>query len=144
MIVLGVVCFAAVALAVGALIVILGGSSTSVFDLVPSDCFILPIPDEGAADTLELGTIETLDCGDPHDAEVMVVGELNPGRDRDYPPDVDLYREIEASCVKSDVDDARFGLLPVAPDEESWSSLGGRFVCLAVPYGGEMVTGTAG
>ena len=41
--------------------------------------------------------VDVIDCSDPHDAEVVATGRLNPGRDRAYPSDDELFAEIAAN-----------------------------------------------
>jgi hypothetical protein len=111
----------------------------SVLDLEVGDCFELPI--EG--DDLEIDSVDVVGCGEPHDAEVVHTGSLNVDADRPYPSDDDLFAEVDDRCrdAQTDLVD-EFGMLPVAPNEASWEPMEGRFICLAIPYGGGMVTGS--
>lgn len=110
-----------------------------VLDADPGDCFTLPID----PDLTELVEIERQDCAEPHDAEVVSVGELNPDGDRAYPDDELLFDLVDVACgdPRRYLDDG-FGLLPVAPNERSWDRQQGRFVCVAVSLGGEPVSGS--
>ena len=116
------------------------GGSTPIVDLESGDCLDL------SADETDDGTIDevdVIDCSEPHLAEVVFVGSLNGG-DEPYPPDDELFAEVDLACGRARVVDAdEFGLLPVAPTRELWESFDGRFLCIAVPYGGELVTGSA-
>lgn len=124
------------AVAVVALVfVAMSGDTTSVFDLEPGDCFVLPIDGEDTS----LEQVEPIACTGPHDAEVVLTGQLNADQDRDYPPDDALFAELDTRCAAVSIPDD-FGMLPIAPDEASWQPLGGRFLCLAVPFGGAMVS----
>ena len=38
----------------------------------------------------------------------------------------------------------RFGILPVVSNEASWESFRGRYVCVAIPYGGGTTDGSLG
>ena len=129
-------------LAVGVLVVVgvtVSDSSTALVDLEPGDCFALP-------DSVETGSLEsvaTVECDEPHDAEVVAVGALG-SEDREYPADDALFAEVEALCRDVElVEPERFGLLPVAPTERLWESFDGRYVCVAIPFGGEPTTGSA-
>ncbi len=124
----------AVALVVGVFLA-MSGDSTSVFDLHQGECFVLPI----AVDDTSLDEVEPVACTEPHDAEVVLTGQLNEAQDRDYPSDESLFAEIDAACAAVPIPD-QFGMLPIAPDEASWQPLGGRFLCVAVPFGGGTVT----
>jgi len=118
-------------------------AGTSLVDLDVGDCFDLP--DDAAADgTIE--TVETVDCVVPHLAEVVLVGSLADG-DEPYPPDDELFAIVDRACRNAEldideVDSASFGLLPIAPTVELWESFEGRFLCVAIPFGGDPVTGS--
>lgn len=122
-----------------AVLVFAGPDATSIHDLVPGDCFDLPID----GDDVRIETVEVSDCGEPHEAEVVLVGELNPDGDVPYPSDDDLFAEIDRRCaaLPDEISDA-FGVLPVAPDEASWGPFAGRFLCVAIPYGGGTTVGS--
>lgn len=122
--------FAALA-AVIAIAVAMSADSTSVFDLNAGDCFVLPID----GDDTSLEEVDSIGCAEPHDAEVVLVGQLNPDQDRNYPTDEALFAEVESNCSSVPIP-AQFGMLPIAPDEASWNPLAGRFLCVAVPFGG--------
>lgn len=134
-----------VAVAAVALSVALGQSSTAVSELELGDCFDLTTssPDgaDQAVETVE--SVDLIDCDEAHLTQVVLVGELNPDGDLDYPTDVVLFEQIDRRCVEaSSLVGDQFGLLPVAPTESSWDRVGGRFQCLAVPFGGAVWTGT--
>ena len=128
-------------LGVAAIAAFSGSSAdTSIVELEVGACFDLP--DDATADG-NIDAVETVDCDTPHLAEVVFVGSLNDG-DEPYPSDDELFARVEAACrstvvVESDA----FGLLPIAPTLELWESFDGRFLCVAIPYGGEPVTGSA-
>lgn len=134
--IVGLVLVALAALAVMiAIAVVVSGQSTSVFDLQTGDCFVLPID----GDDTSFDQVEPVACSEPHDAEVFATGQLNPDQDRDYPTDEMLFGELDARCAVGSVP-AQFGRLPVGPNEASWDPLGGRFICVAVPFGGDLVS----
>lgn len=135
---------AIVAVSVAAVVVLAPSGSIALADLEVGDCFVLPDVDARSGEVAaELGAIEVISCDDPHDAEVVLVGELDPRGERPYPDDPTLLAEADDRCRAADVDASRFGVLPVAPDEATWASFRGRVACLAVPYGGGPVTGSA-
>ena len=138
----GLVALAVVVFGVGvAAIGAFSGSDdgTAFVDLAPGDCFDLP--DEMAADAT-IDSVDTIDCELPHDAEVVSVGTLNDGDDP-YPPDAELFAAVEAACQSAGVvDSGSFGLLPIAPTVDLWESFDGRYVCVAIPFGGQPVTGS--
>lgn len=126
---------AIVGLAVIALILATGSSSTPVADLEVGDCFDLPAPDPDAAgqavDVVQ--RLDVLDCDEPHQAEVVLVGELNPDGDLEYPVDEVLFEIIDQRCLAAaGLIGSEFGLLPIAPIEATWDQLGGRFQCVAL------------
>jgi hypothetical protein len=132
----------AVALAVAAVLLLRPGGDTIILDLEAGDCF--QVPDDIAKSTIS--TIDTISCAEPHEAEVFATGELNPDRDQPYPADEQqTFARVENECsaVLADHPDVvrRFGVLPVVADENSWNSFRGRYVCVAIPYGGGTTTG---
>ena len=128
-----------------ALIAALGSSGTAVAELELGDCFDLPAPSSDATDqSVEIvERVDLIDCDKAHHAQVVLVGELNSNGDLEYPTDVDLFDAVDLRCAAtaSLVGD-QFGLLPVAPTENSWDRVSGRFHCLAVQFGGASWTGT--
>lgn len=123
------------------------GDDPLVLDLEPGDCFELALDDDAA----QIGTVRTVDCAEPHEAEVVARGSL--ARDGqgdvpvDRPSDEALFAEADARCAAALADRPdvleRFGLLPIVADEASWEAFDGRFVCVAIPYGGGTTTGSA-
>lgn len=127
--------------AVLVLVAIGADDDTSIVDLETGDCFDLPdVGDED--DVLRLETVEVVDCDDPHEAEVVASGTLNPDRDREYPSDEELFAEIDRRCAVDAVVPPEFGVLPVAPDAATWETFEGRFACVALRFGGGAVTGS--
>lgn len=129
------------AFAVAALaIVVISTNDTVVVELDPGDCFELPddIDDE-------IGMVDTTDCDDEHEAEVVAAGELDPERDLDYPADESVAM-AERRCNVDVGDDPAivtdFGILPVVANEQAWEPLAGRYVCVAIPYGGGTTSGS--
>lgn len=127
-----------VALAVFA-VVAFTSRETSVVDLEVGDCFDV---DLGGGRT-NVDTVSVVDCDDAHLAEVVLIGDLNEDGESAYPSDRELFADIDRRCsvVQDDVGD-EFGLLPIAPDERTWTDRGGRFSCVAIPFGGGEVTGS--
>jgi hypothetical protein len=135
----------AIGLATAAAVLLRPGGDTIVLDLEAGDCFQVPDDIAGAA----ISEIDTISCSKPHEAEVFATGELNPDRDQPYPADAQqLFAQVDAKCAAVLADHPgvleRFGVLPVVADEKSWSSFRGRYVCVAVPYGGGTTEGSLG
>jgi hypothetical protein len=133
------------ALAVAALVVLSPGDDTLVLDLDSGDCF--QISDDIA--TATISEVDTIECTKPHEAEVFATGELDPDREQPYPADQQqLFARVDRQCaaVLADRSDLveRFGVLPVVADEQSWDSYRGRYVCVAIPYGGGTTQGSLG
>jgi hypothetical protein len=132
----------AAGLAVLTIVVLTTDDETLVLDLETGDCFDLPDELDGAT----ISQVTTVECAGEHDAEVFATGYRNPDRDLPYPADDDLFRAVDARCAAalSEIPGAtdRFGILPVVADEASWEVYRGRFVCVAIPYGGGTVSGS--
>jgi hypothetical protein len=122
-------------------------NETSWTDLARGDCFDLAgAIDDADGDLAGVHAVDTIDCSDPHDAEVVAAGALNPDGDRAYPADAELFAEIDEACaslVPDSVDPSTYGIVPIAPDDRTWDDRDGRFVCVAVVVGGGTVTGSA-
>lgn len=135
----------AVGLAVAALVLLSPGDDTLVLDLDSGDCF--EVPDDIADATI--AEVDTIACKNPHEAEVFATGELNPDRDQPFPADEQqLFARVDRQCAdaiagRPDLVE-RFGVLPVVADERSWDSYRGRYVCVAIPYGGGTTEGSLG
>ena len=115
-------------------------SSTAIVDLEVGDCFDLP--PEDARDRFE--TVDLIGCDEPHQVEVVVVVDLNPDEDLPYPPDDELFPIAQQRC-RAAVDSVpldRFGLVPLAPTEDTWNGAAGRLSCLALPMGGGTTIGS--
>ena len=135
----------AIALATAAAVLLRPGGDTIVLDLDAGDCF--EVPDDIADATIS--KIDTISCDKPHEAEVFATGELNHDRDQPYPDDQQqLFAQVDSKCAAVLADHLdiaqRFGVLPVVADEKSWSSFRGRYVCVAIPYGGGTTDGSLG
>jgi hypothetical protein len=124
----------------GLAIVVISTNDTVVVELDPGDCFQLPddIDDE-------IGMVDTTDCDDEHEAEVVAAGELDPNRDLRYPGDASVVI-AERRCAADIGDDPSivtdYGILPVVANEQAWEPLAGRYVCVAIPYGGGTTSGS--
>lgn len=140
--IVGLIGVALLAVAVGVAVVVALTASedgTAIVELEVGDCFDLP---EDATDADELRSVDVVDCATPHQAEVVSDGELNAD-DAPYPDDDELFGLVERACRAAGVVESdAFGLLPIAPSPELWASFDGRFLCVAIPFGGVTVTGS--
>lgn len=141
--VIGLLAVVVAIVALGVMVFVATSSDeTLVLDLAVGDCFDLS-DDVDAG----VGTVRTIDCDEPHEAEVVASGRLNADGAVERPPDDELFALVDARCAadlgeRPDLLD-RFGILPIAADEASWDSYDGVYLCVAVPYGGGTTTGTA-
>jgi hypothetical protein len=122
-------------------------NATSWTDLDTGDCFDLAgaIAD-ASGDLASVMAVDAVDCAQPHDAQVVATGELNPDGAEPYPSDDELFAAIDRAClslVPDVVDPVVYGIVPIAPDERTWNDRSGRFACVAVVAGGGTVTGSA-
>lgn len=139
----GVVAAALLVIAAGVAVVAAvtsSGNATSVIDLEVGDCFDLPDESPGGD---ALTSVDVVGCAEPHLAEVVSDGVLNAD-DIAYPDDEEeLFDRVERMCRAAGVvESEEFGLLPIAPTAEWWASFDGRFLCVAIPFGGVPVTGS--
>jgi hypothetical protein len=121
---------------------------TAVFDLDAGDCVNFDFNPESDR-TVEVTTVDVVDCDDAHEAEVMFLDELNPGGGLPYPSNDELFADIDAQCtqrapqeVASGVDLSDYASFTVAPNEDTWDDDDGPFACFAVRAGGRTTTGS--
>ena len=122
-------------------------NDTSWTDLDVGTCFDLAgaIADADG-DLAAVTTVDTVECSEPHDAQVVATGELNAEGEQPYPSDDELFAAIDRACasiVADTVDPGVYGIVPIAPDERTWTQRSGRFACIAVVVGGGTVTTSA-
>ena len=122
--------------------------TTSFVDLEVGDCFDLPSPDDEGG-TVDVLAVELVDCDEPHDVEVVAVGDLRAGGDGDdeYPGFEAVDQAAAAACAGTAIDSDRVGVVPVAPTEGTWTSFDGRYACLAIgagPLVGSVLDDTTG
>lgn len=132
---------AVIAVATLVMIVWIGASSDQidVTDLEVGQCFDLAV-DDADGDAASVDLVDVVPCDEPHTAQAVLVGELNPGRDLPYPDDDELFSRADARCAEVPPD-PRFAVVSVVPTESTWNGRSGRFVCVAVPLGLEPVVG---
>lgn len=139
----GLLAVVAVVVGLGVLVFVATSSDESlVLDLGPGECF-----DLGDDIDAVIGMVRTVDCDDPHEAEVVATGRLNEDGTVERPADDELFARVDARCAAALEGSPelleRYGILPVAADEASWESYDGAYVCVAIPYGGGTTTGSA-
>ena len=114
-------------------------------NLQVGDCFDEPIE---VSDTV--ADVENRPCTEPHDAEVVFVGDYAPGSDT-YPDDEQFLTFFEASCTPAFneytgldyVTDPTYELSAYTPTPEGWSDRGDRrVICYAVRLDGEKMSGS--
>ncbi len=117
----------------------MGDSATSIFELEAGDCFDLPEFGDDGSRPAEWREVDRVRCADPHTVEVLVVGQLDPRQERSRPDDEALFAEVAAACAGERVaaDRLGFGLLPIVPNAAVWEPRGGPYLCVAIPYGGD-------
>ena len=121
-------------------LVLSAGNRTSWTDLVVGDCFDLAgAVDDADGDLAAVFVVDRLDCSEPHDAEVVASGMLDPDGVRGYPSDDELFAETDAACVRVAIDQ-RFAMLPIVPDQATWEGRRGHYACVAVVIGGGTVS----
>lgn len=134
---------AAIGVAIGVILIATTSDDTLVLELEVGECFDL---DLAPGDT-EIGIVTTVGCDQPHEAEVVARGELASDEGSERPADDDLFTLVDARCAAALAERPalleRFGILPVAADERTWDTTDGRYVCVAIPYGGGTTTGSA-
>ena len=94
----------------------------------------------------EVTSIPVVECDEPHDAEVIGLGEANPGGGGEYPGIVEVNEIVNAECVEDFADyvgadpDSELAPTFVFPNEENWTEADGNYVCFAYTQGGDELT----
>jgi hypothetical protein len=119
-------------------------NSKNVFDLEVGDCIELP-----DSDAEEVVRVQTLDCDEPHGAQVFAVGEL-PGGDEPYPGVDEVQAMIETQCrpafaeyVGIDFELSELSVTTIYPQAGDWDETQ-QFVCIAFDPDGDLTGSIAG
>lgn len=134
---------AVLGLSIAVVVAVSGSDRVAIVDLAVGDCFDLS--DTGADDVGVIETVSTVSCDEPHLAEVVSAGQLEATDDGAYPSDDGVFAAVDRRCRadQPELDVSAFGLLPVAPTEQRWERDDRGYLCVAIPFGGEPVVGSA-
>jgi Domain of unknown function (DUF4190)/Septum formation len=119
-----------------------------------------------ALDDLEVGTcanlaeldgqvssVPTVECTEPHDAELTFIGQLNPDGAAEYPGVSDVRAMVEQECTGESFtdyvgvayDESEFDVNFVFPNDEAWDRGDGEYICfLYTPGGAELTSSMRG
>jgi hypothetical protein len=105
--------------------------SDSVANAGVGDCFDDPPNLVGEVD---LSTLDTIDCAEPHDNEIAFIGDLEGGDE--YPGDdvvqtqaVERCADAIADYVGGDPDELGLAPFPITPTEAGWNDGDRRLIC---------------
>jgi len=136
----GAVLFAVAVVTLIMVVQVVSDDRADVTDLELGDCFDLPVSGDDGDGLVDVPLVDVLDCDTAHNAQVIDLGDLNPGGALAYPGDDELLSEVDAACARASID-SRFGVVPIVPTEATWTGRDGRYVCVALTYGLQPVTG---
>ena len=114
------------------------GTDSSTFqDAKVGDC-VGELPEEDVVFALDF-----VSCEAAHSGEVYLVGDLNPGREREYPGDATILTEVETACfgafesyVGRTYEDSVFEVYYLYPRQLGWKTAGGGgYYCLLIELG---------
>ncbi len=108
------------------------GESTSIYDVKVGDCY--NEPDEYGATT----ELDVIDCGEPHDAEVYAIFQLEGNRE--WPGESTIDAEAQAECegdvfesyVGTEWDSSKYDKWYYTPDEDLWEDGDYEVICSAI------------
>lgn len=117
--------------------------SQSVFELAVGQCINLP-------DGEQITNVETVECSEPHDAEVYALPQHPAGPDEPYPGDQAVQEFGQEQCLAAfepyvgrDYSSSAIFSTTLTPSPESWAEADDReVVCLLVGEGGSQLTGS--
>lgn len=120
---------------------------TSVYDLTVGDCFDDPtmLSDE----LVEVESVDSVDCDEPHGAEVYAVVELPQGDGAPFPGDTEVAEAADELClaefdgyVGAAYEDSALYYNYYLPIEESWAEGDRMVTCLLLDFDGAPLTGS--
>jgi hypothetical protein len=120
---------------------------TSVYDLTVGDCFDDPtmLSDE----LVEVESVDSVDCDEPHGAEVYAVVELPQGDGAPFPGDTEVAKAADELClaefdgyVGAAYEDSALYYNYYLPIEESWAEGDRMVTCLLLDFDGAPLTGS--
>lgn len=130
-------------------VLVLAGAGCSekgnVFSLDEGTCFQEP------DNALEVAEVETVDCDDPHFAEVFHSQDVDSEGD-DFPGASVISEQVSEACQGPAFEaftgvayeqDAVFDVFPLSPSEESWDAGDREITCSVVSLAGDQLTGSA-
>lgn len=128
-----------------AVLVLVGASCSddgNVFNLEVGSCFQEP------GNSFEVADVETVDCEDPHFAEVYHTEDIDGD---DFPGNASVATSRDEICSSSFEDftgvafeiEANFDIYSLVPTEESWESGDREVACSITKLGGGQLTGSA-
>lgn len=124
------------------------GGGTDIYDLSVGDCLNDPVeamPDE----VVEVDSVESVDCAEPHEAEVYALVDLPGDATADFPGDDSVGQQADEICfgrfedyVGAPYEESSLDYSYYLPTAQSWSGGDREVACLAVDYEGELLTGS--
>ncbi|MBH0025144.1 septum formation family protein [Salinibacterium sp. SWN248] len=116
------------------------GTTQDIFSLVIGDCEV------GNQDGGEVSSTKTVDCAEPHDAEVYAASYMAEG---DFPGDSAIEDQATADCyaefgtfIGADYDDSVYDFSWYYPTEGSWSEGDREILCLVYDPSGNQISGS--
>ncbi len=107
------------------------GSSDSVADVSPGDCFDDPSAYGELIEDIE--TLPVVDCDEPHDNEAYAVFDVEdgafPGNDALYEEGLDGCLPLFEGYVGSSYETSRLEIFPITPVAEVWAGGDRRIIC---------------
>ncbi|CAO1650629.1 septum formation family protein [Salinibacterium sp. NSLL150] len=116
------------------------GTTQDIFSLVIGDCEV------GNQDGGEVSSTKTVDCAEPHDAEVYAASYMAEG---DFPGDSAIEDQATADCyaefgtfIGADYEDSVYDFSWYYPTEGSWSEGDREILCLVYDPSGNQISGS--
>ncbi|MEH6781943.1 MAG: septum formation family protein [Rhodoglobus sp.] len=116
------------------------GTTQDIFSLVIGDCEV------GNQDGGEVSSTKTVDCAEPHDAEVYAASYLAEG---DFPGDAVIQEQATNDCYAEystfmgvEYDDSVYDFSWYYPTEGSWAEGDREILCLVYDPSGDQISGS--
>jgi len=116
------------------------GTTQGIFTLVVGDCEV------GNTDSTEVSTTKTIDCAEPHDAEIYGASYLPDG---EFPGDAAIEEQATNDCLAQfesflgiNYDDSVYNFSWYYPTEGSWSDGDREILCLVYDPTGAQISGS--
>jgi hypothetical protein len=119
---------------------------TTVSDTAKVGSCVGKVPAEGEL----VFELDLINCASKHQAEVFAIDKLNAAKDRKFPGEAAVSKQVQTACIAAfadyigrDFNDSKLDFSPLQPNEIGWKR-GGEYTCLVFDPAGDVTGSLAG